>query len=149
MTEQDDDGLLAIEVDADDYAEAAADDAPTVSRTYQSEVDFHAQRSSYSAKIHNGNNYNELLQAIPVLRPDYQSDTVSRHGEARLKLSKKDIQLLGYAVGKMYYDRRYEDVVGLCNRVRDACEVDGKTKESLERWMERCKARLAAGSCWT
>ena len=139
------DGLLAIEVDADDYAETAAGDAPDVPRTFQSEADFQAQKSSYSAKFDNGNNYEALLKTVPVLRLDAGrdgDDSAMANGVTKVKLSKKDVQLLGYAVGEMYYDKQYTQVVELCERVGRVCDLDGKMAESVERWTRRCEKRM-------
>lgn len=141
MTEQDD-GLLGIEVDADDYADAAADEAPGVSRTYQGEEAYQAEKASYNAKLQKGNVYGELLQTVPLLRSKDPSYSDTQNGKARVKLTKKDVQLLGYAVGELYYDQRYNDVIDLCNRVRNVCEVDSKLGDSLQRWTERCEERV-------
>lgn len=135
-----DSGLFAIEVDADDYAETAAGDAPTVPRTYQSEADFQRIKTAYAAKIDGvpgHSTHDDLLAAVPTL------DTSSRCSGERARLGKKDAQLLGYAVGELYFDRRYADVVALCERVREVCEVDGKTDEAMARWMGRCRAKMA------
>ena len=98
--------LFAIGVDADDYAETAAHDAPSVSRTFQSEADFQAQRAIYSAKIDIGNNYERLLEAVPLLRPANEPPlTAERYikpqGSPPVRLGKKDVQLFGYAVGEL------------------------------------------------
>lgn len=136
-------GLFAIAVDADVYAETAAGDAPSVPRTFQSEADFQAQKASYTAKIDNGNNYAEFLKALPALSSIANWTVSAENGdEAKVKLGKKDVQLLGYAVGEMYYDRRYGEVVELCKRVQARCDVDGKLRTSLERWIGRCTSRL-------
>ena len=138
-------GLSAIEVDADDYAEAAAGDAPAVPRTFQSEADFQAQRSSYSAKVDCGNNYEGLFVAVPVLTPHAGRDgdgSATVNGSTKVKLSKKDVQLLSYAVGEMYYARQYKQIIELCGRVREGCECDGKLAESVERWSRRCEERM-------
>ncbi|KAK0342975.1 hypothetical protein LTR59_016337 [Friedmanniomyces endolithicus] len=137
--------LFAIEVDTDNYAETAAHDAPPVSRTFQSEADFQTQKATYSAKIDVGNNYERLLEAVPLLKPvDEPSPPTERQtqGLSRVRLGKKDVQLLGYAVGELYYDERYRDIIQLCERVELVCETDGKTAESLRRWTRRCEARL-------
>ena len=131
--------LLAIEVDADDYAETAAGDAPTVSRTHQSEADFEAQKAAYSAKIDNGNHYDRLLEAFPSLK----APTTNGDGhKARARLGKKETQLLGYAVGELYYDWRYQDLIRLCEMVEQSCETDDKLADSLRRWTRRCEERL-------
>ncbi|KAK5171442.1 uncharacterized protein LTR77_004586 [Saxophila tyrrhenica] len=62
-----DNNLFAIEVDADDYADTAADDTPSVSRTHQSRPAFESIKSSYSAKITGGTSYKDLIAAVPVL----------------------------------------------------------------------------------
>ncbi|KAK4496752.1 hypothetical protein PRZ48_012735 [Zasmidium cellare] len=112
-------GLFAIEVDADDYAETAAGDTPSVDRTFQSEADFQAQKASYTAKIDNGNNLAEFLKAVPGLSEETNGTVSTHNGEdAKIKLSKKDVQLLGYAVGEMYFDRRYDEIIDLCEKTK-------------------------------
>ena len=140
------DGLLAIEIDADDYAEAAATDAPPVSRTYQSEEEFLAHKANYSAKIDGGNAYRDLIAAVPVLANKSEENTratIATNGHTRTRLSKKDIQLLGYAVGELYYDEQYHRILDLCERLRNFCDVDEKTRESLDRWSARSRDRLS------
>ncbi|KAK0947222.1 hypothetical protein LTR29_001506 [Friedmanniomyces endolithicus] len=139
--------FFVIEMDADDYAETAAHDAPPVSRTFQSETDFQAQKAIYSAKIDIGNNYERLLKAVPLLRPVDEAPSpperdIRPQGASPVRLGKKDLQLLGYAVGELYYDKRYRDIILLCERVRLVCEIDGRTAESLGRWTQRCEVRL-------
>jgi len=139
-------GFLAIEVDADDYAETAAEDVPPVSRTYQSEEAFQAQKAAYSAKIDGGTTYQELIGAVPILthsngHSHHQSDCTN--GTAKVRMSKKEIQLLGYAVGEMYCDRRYHEIIGLCDRVYALCEIDDKTCQSLRKWTTRCRERVS------
>lgn len=144
MSDQDD-GLLAIEVDADNYAETAAGDAPSVSRTYQSEADFQAIKATYQAKQDGRTTYQDLTSAVPVLEPNNRDDANGpefSNGHSKVHLSKKDFQLLGYAVGEMYYDKEYQRILELCERVRMRCEVDEKLGESLERWERRCRARM-------
>ena len=58
--------LLAIEVDADDYAETAAGDTPTVSRTYQSEADFQNIKGQLLPLSNENQTYRHFL--IPLLR---------------------------------------------------------------------------------
>lgn len=142
-TDTEDPGLLAIEVDADDYAETAAGDTPTVPRTYQSEGDFQTIKAGYSAKIdgvEGRGTYEDLVAAVPVLGRGVDGDAV-RNGTEKVKLGKKDVQLLGYAVGEMYFERRYEEVASLCEKVQGRCEVDAKTGEAMERWVGRCRER--------
>jgi hypothetical protein len=143
MADQDG-GLFAIEVDADDYANVAGDDTPTVSRTYQSEEHFQAIKDSYSAKIDGGNAYKDLITTVPILAAaerDSKSESDLANGHATSRLSKKDVQLLGYAVGELYYDKEYVQIIELCQRVQTQCETDRKTEESLARWIERCHKR--------
>ncbi|KAK4901869.1 hypothetical protein LTR27_001643 [Elasticomyces elasticus] len=134
--------LLSIEVDADDYADAAAQDAPAVSRTYQSEEAF--RKIAYTAINESGNNYERLLKAIPALDTQLEDpSTTNGHGaHVKHKLSKRDGQLLGYAVGQLYYDKRFQDIIQLCGRVKRACTIDSKTAESLQRWTQRCEQRM-------
>lgn len=147
MAEIEDDGLLGIEVDTDDYAETAAGDTPSLPRTFQSEADFQAQKASYSPKIYQGNIYNELIKTVPILAADAKDEFLYDESKPKLKLSKKEIQLLGYAVGEMYFDRKYREIIELCERVRVRCDVHGDKKlgESLERWVGRCVERERKG----
>lgn len=139
------DGLFAIEVGADDYAETAAKDAPVVPRTFQSEQDFQAQKSVYTAKLDHGDNYEQLLKAVPALesgiRHGHEVEGAA-NGSSEVKLSKKDLQLLRYAVGELYYDRRYLDVIYVCTRVERVCQTDEKTRHSLHKWIVRCEERV-------
>lgn len=142
MAEIDDD-LFAIEVDADDYARTAAADTGSVSRTHQSEAAFRAEKASYTAKIDGapGNNYQELLEAVPVLAQAGILDGADR-SENKVKLRKKDIQLLGYVVGELYYDHEFATIITLCARVRTVCDFDDKVEHSLDRWERRCRERM-------
>ena len=151
MADDYNDGLLAIEVDTDDYAETAAGDTPSVPRTFQSEADYQAQKAAYHAKIDTGNNLETLYQAVPYLRPlalDVKEDQDDAEGDEarelkkRITLGKKDVMLLGYAVGEMYYEKRYQEIVDLCERVQEVGLVDAKLGESLERWKGKCRVRM-------
>jgi hypothetical protein len=145
MAEQDS-GLFAIEVDADDYAEAAAGDTPAVDRTYQSDADFQAIKATYFAKIDGGKKFQDLINAVPMLDPKSTSSVnnlQSTNGQDKVKLSKKDCQLLGYAVGELYYDKDYAGVTDLCRRVQARCDFDLKTKEALGRWIQRSEKRAS------
>ncbi|KXT18236.1 hypothetical protein AC579_2873 [Pseudocercospora musae] len=150
MADNEDNGLLGIEVDPDDYAEAAAGDTPSVPRTFQSEADFQVQKASYTAKINQGNIYAEVVKALPVLDPSAEpASGVDVDAKlAKTKLSKKEVQLLGYAVGEMYFDRKYQDIIGLCQRVGTRCEVDEKLSRSLEKWTSRCRERRVEVLCY-
>ncbi|KAI6796289.1 hypothetical protein KC332_g16537 [Hortaea werneckii] len=158
----DDNALFAIEVDVDDYAETAAADNPssaspsaaptnqndsttaTNSRTYQSASAFQAQKAAYRAKIDSpreglGSLEAELVNVVPALDPS--RDPVAAAGE-KVRLSKKESQLLGYAVGEMYFSRRFGELVGLCERVLMGCELDVRTRAGVEKWMRRSRERL-------
>ncbi|RMZ19275.1 hypothetical protein D0859_16734 [Hortaea werneckii] len=149
----DDNALFAIEVDVDDYAETAAADNPssaspsaaptnqndsttaTNSRTYQSASAFQAQKAAYRAKIDSpreglGSLEAELVNVVPALDPS--RDPVAAAGE----------KLLGYAVGEMYFSRRFGELVGLCERVLMGCELDVRTRAGVEKWMRRSRERL-------
>lgn len=139
--------LFAIEVDVDDYAETASSDTPTVPRTFQSEADFQAQRATYHAKIDEGNNYEELMKVLHAhwfTQVNSGSGLANADSDSKVKLKKRDVQLLGYAVGEMYHSREYTRVVKLCQLVHMTCEVDSKTCASLEKWIKRCEEKLRA-----
>ncbi|EME44500.1 hypothetical protein DOTSEDRAFT_53582 [Dothistroma septosporum NZE10] len=146
-------GLLAIEVDTDAYVETTAGDTPSVPRTFQSEADYQAQKAAYHAKTDTGNNLETLYQAVPYLRPsatgtndaveDVEGDE-AQELESKIVLGKKDVMLLGCAAGQMYYEKRYEEIIQLCDRVESVVVVvvDGKLGESLQRWQGKCRAKL-------
>ncbi|RMY21155.1 hypothetical protein D0865_16642 [Hortaea werneckii] len=167
VPDDDDNALFAIEVDVDDYADTAAADSatttnqddsattPVSSRTFQSESAFQAQKTGYQAKIDEGNLEAELVRAVPALRPlpPHRRETTSsevgcRGGEVdavagKVKLTKRETQLLGYSVGELYFLKRFQEVIGLCERVLAVCEVDAKTRAGVEKWMQRSRARAA------
>nr|POE94362.1 meiotic recombination protein rec14 [Quercus suber] len=135
-----DGGLLAIEVDTDDYADSAAHDTSTVSRTYQSEDAFQAEKRSYTARMYGGpgSNYQELMEAVPALSQALGTGDPDLTVLARkANLSKKNVHLLGYVVGELYYDRDFRRIIRLCEAVRAACDVDKKVDGSLDRWTAR------------
>ena len=131
--------LFDIGVDADDYAEAAAEDAPAVDRTYQSEADFLAVKAAYSARQDGGDLYSELMRAVPHLAQDTASD------DPKPKLDKRVQMLLGYAIGELYYDGEFARVVKLCDAVLETCTVDKRLVPGLERSRERARARIEGG----
>ena len=131
--------LFDIGVDADDYAEAAADDAPAVDRTYQSEADFLAVKAAYSARQDGGDLYSELVRAVPHLAQD------AAIPDPQPKLDKRVQMLLGYAVGELYYDGDFAGVVRLCDRVLETCTVDKRLVPGLERSRERAWERIEGG----
>ncbi|RMY43340.1 hypothetical protein D0863_16324 [Hortaea werneckii] len=164
VPDDDDNALFAIEVDVDDYADTAAADSATtttnqddsatpVSRTFQSEIAFQAQKAGYEAKIDEGNLEDELVRAVPALHPlpPHRRETISSEvgccgGEVdavggKVKLSKKETQLLGYSVGELYFLKRFHEVIRLCERVLAVCEMDAKTRASVEKWIQRSRVR--------
>ncbi|KAM0711580.1 hypothetical protein Q7P35_000946 [Cladosporium inversicolor] len=132
--------LFDIGVDADGYAEAAAEDAPAVDRTFQSEADFLAVKNAYSARQDGGDLYSELMRAVPQLAPD------AAISDPKPKLDKRVQMLLGYAVGELYYDGDFAGVVRLCDRVLETCTVDKRLVPGLERSRERAKGRFEGGN---
>lgn len=133
----DDDGLLSIDVSIDHYAETAAGDTPGVPRGYQSEADFQAQKAGYTAKIDDGNTFRDLDHALTVA-----TEAARLANASKAKLSKKDLQLLGYAAAELYYDKEYGPLLELCERVKKDFEIDNKTLDTMNRWTSRCKQRL-------
>ena len=131
--------LFDIGVDADDYAEAAAEDAPAVDRTFQSEADFLAVKAAYSARQDGGDLYAELMRAVPHLAED------TAIPDPKPKLDKRVQMLLGYAVGELYYDGDFAGVVRLCDRVLKTCTVDKRLVPGLERSRERARGRVEGG----
>jgi hypothetical protein len=131
--------LFDIGIDADDYAEAAAEDAPAVDRTHQSEADFLAIKAAYSARQDGGNYYAELLRAVPSLAHDHSAE------DTKQKLDKRVQMLLGYAVGELYYDGEFARIVELCDQVFANCLVEKRLAPGLERWREKASKRIQEG----
>ncbi|KAM0689629.1 hypothetical protein Q7P36_010500 [Cladosporium allicinum] len=130
--------LFDIEVDADDYADAAAEDNPAaaaVDRTHQSEADFLKVKENYEARQDGsrGSLYEELLGAVPSLSADAgasSQEDVKTNGDAetkKAKLDKRSQLLLGYVVGELWYDGEFKEVERLCGRVEEV--LDGFLKE--------------------
>ena len=132
--------LFDIGVDADDYAEAAAEDAPTVDRTHQSEADFLAVKAAYSARQDGGDLYSELMRSVPHLAQDTASEGT------KPKLDKRVQMLLGYAIGELYYDGEFARIVQLCDAVLETCTVDKRLVPGLERSRERARVRTEGGN---
>lgn len=131
--------LFDIGVDADDYAEAAAEDAPAVDRTFQSEADFLVVKAAYSARQDGGDLYSELVRAVPHLAQE------AAIADSKPKLDKRVQMLLGYAIGELYYDGDFTGVVRLCDRVLETCTVDKRLVPGLERSRERARGRVEGG----
>lgn len=62
----------------------------------------------------------------------------------RVQLSKKEVHLLGYAVAELYYERKYQEIIQLVERVERCCEIEGDARlsESLKRWRGKCEGRM-------
>jgi hypothetical protein len=160
-----------VSVDADDYAETAAGDIPSDanSRTYQSEEAFQREKAGYVAKMDDGNMLAALIQAQPCLGVDELSSHIMENGESsrngghkaaihparnlendmngdgrstKVKLSKRDIQLLGYTAGELYFLKEFSKLKSLCRVVSAECEVDTKLQSSLKKWEGRCQGRV-------
>lgn len=145
--------LFDIEVDADDYADAAAEDNPAaaaVDRTHQSEADFLKVKENYEARQDGsrGSLYEELLGAVPSLSADAgasSQEDVKTNGDAetkKVKLDKRSQLLLGYVVGELWYDGEFKEVQRLCGRVEEVCELDARVAPGVKRWRERAEGRL-------
>lgn len=126
---------LSLDIDADNYAEAAAGDVPSVPRTYQSEKQFQAIKATYHAKHDAGNSYADLLKQLPILGESTQVDD-------KIRLDKKQQLLLGYAAGELYYDKRYSELLKLCERLQTCCHLDTKLSSSVDRWISKCEGKL-------
>jgi hypothetical protein len=137
--------LFDIEVDADDYADAAAEDTPVVDRTHQSEADFLKVKETYQARQDGsrGSLYSELLEAVPSLAVDAgipSGDDATK----KVKLDKRSQLLLGYVVGELWYDGKFKEVERLCTRLEEVCELDSRVAPGVKRWRERAEGRLAS-----
>jgi hypothetical protein len=158
--------LFDIEVDADDYADAAAEDTPVVDRTHQSEADFLKVKETYQARQDGsrGALYSELLEAVPSLAAADAGASLSKEdvvdgdvkvegngdgginggGEKKVKLDKRSQLLLGYVVGELWYDGEFKEVERLCGRLEEVCELDARVAPGVKRWRERAEGRLAS-----
>jgi hypothetical protein len=138
--------LFDIEVDADDYADAAAEDTPVVDRTHQSEADFLKVKESYQARQDGsrGALYSELLKAMPLLAADADAGAPSGDDGKKVKLDKRSQLLLGYVVGELWYDGEFAEVQRLCTRLEEVCELDARVAPGVKRWRERAEGRLAS-----
>jgi len=148
--------LFDIEVDADDYADAAAEDTPVVDRTHQSEADFLKVKETYQARQDGsrGALYSELLEAVPSLaaadagaslsKEDVNGGDVNGDAAKKVKLDKRSQLLLGYVVGELWYDGEFAEVERLCGRVEEVCELDARVAPGVKRWRERAEGRLAS-----
>jgi hypothetical protein len=157
--------LFDIEVDADDYADAAAEDNPAaVDRTHQSEADFLSVKENYKARqdgCSRGSLYSELLEVVPCLAAGFSSEdggngdggdvnggevNGSDDKKEKIKLDKRSQLLLGYVVGELYYDGDFAEVERLCCRVQRVCQLEPRVLgPGVERWRERAGARLRGG----
>lgn len=137
--------LFDIGIDADDYAEAAAEDAPAVDRTFQSEADFLAIKAAYTARQDGGNYYAELCRAVPNLAPNQNTGSTNGIHGTKQKLDKRVQMLLGYAVGELYYDGQFERIVEVCDAVLEFCVVDKRLVPGVERWREKAVKRMEGG----
>jgi hypothetical protein len=149
--------LFDIEVDADDYADAAAEDTPVVDRTHQSEADFLKVKETYQARQDGsrGALYSELLEAVPSLaaadagaslsKEDVNGGDVNGDAANKVKLDKRSQLLLGYVVGELWYDGEFEEVERLCGRLEEVCELDARVAPGVRRWRERAEVRLGKG----
>jgi hypothetical protein len=149
--------LFDIEVDADDYADAAAEDTPVVDRTHQSEADFLKVKETYQARQDGsrGALYSELLEAVPSLaaadagaslsKEDVNGGDVNGDAANKVKLDKRSQLLLGYVVGELWYDGEFEEVERLCGRLEEVCELDARVAPGVRMWRERAEVRLGKG----
>lgn len=143
MSDEEDISLLAIDLGPDNYASTAATDTPTHNpRTHQTEAAFAQIKSSYIAKqdTSQAELYADLIRTAPALDP--AREEVGLQGEGRVKLNKREQQLLGYVVGELYWDREFERIVDLCDRVFGVCVVDKRLGLSLGKWRSRAMERL-------
>ena len=86
---------------------------------------------------------------MPILgtgQPQRSDDYGPMNVDAKIKLRKKEVQLLGYATGEMYLDKEYRKLSELCERALDLCELDLKTIKSVQRWKESCLERMSQAS---
>ncbi|KAF2229948.1 hypothetical protein EV356DRAFT_536790 [Viridothelium virens] len=143
------DPLLTLSLDSDPEeptSQASKNDSlPTnrgYPRDYQSEADFQAVKASYRPKIENG----ELYKSLPL------SSSTGSNNEEKPKTrqeKKRELEALSAAVAELYFFRRYDKVLEILHVVLDeegegyGIEIgEGKERERLERWREKCHMRL-------
>ncbi|KAH6604572.1 hypothetical protein Trco_006279 [Trichoderma cornu-damae] len=101
-------------------------------RTGQSEDDFQAVKSTYHAKVENGNIY----QTIPLpLGPD---------------ANKQHVQELLHAAEELYFFRRYQGVIDFVSQVLalegDRGGLDEETRQLLSMYQSRCRQKIETRS---
>ncbi|GAB7361503.1 hypothetical protein MBLNU230_g1559t1 [Neophaeotheca triangularis] len=166
-----DTGLQAITTDPDLYALPLASDTPITPhpRGHQTESQFLSQKKTYTPlQPQLGDSYAHFVARLDELQassqqPNQANDSDEEKERAKKeekekkeedtpaapqpkpRLSKKDFALLGYAVGELYYLRRFREGLDLVRRVGSTCGVDAKAGESLGRWEGRFGGRLEGG----
>ncbi|KAL9097348.1 MAG: hypothetical protein Q9165_000775 [Trypethelium subeluteriae] len=111
-------------------------------RDYQSEADFQAVKASYRPKIENG----ELYKSLSLPSSTTSSDEVKQKTRQE---KKRDLEALSAAVAELYFFKRYGEALEILHRVLGegrqeyGIEIEeGKERERLERWREKCRSRL-------
>ncbi|KAH6722394.1 hypothetical protein BKA61DRAFT_729751 [Leptodontidium sp. MPI-SDFR-AT-0119] len=123
--EDDNGGLFNIEFDSEDE-KAAAEQEKKVPRDFQSEEDFQKQASEWRPKVERGEIYKTLT--LPISNP-----------------SKPVSQTILHAIEELYFYRRYEEAKSV---TVEALKADGlivEFRKTLEGYLEKCDAKLAAG----
>jgi hypothetical protein len=78
---------------------------------------------------------------------DVSQDVKSNGDEAgpspsKYKLTKRDVQLLGYAAGELYFLREWSKLSILCRAVEHQCQVDAKLRANLIKWNGKAVRRM-------
>lgn len=116
-------------------------------RTGQSEDEFQAVKSTYRAKVENGN----------VRRHDNTHSSqfskalaIQIHGTIQLPLApdanKQHVQEVIHAAEELYFFRRYQHVIDLVSKVLalegDNGGLDDESKQLLSMYQSRCRQKL-------
>ncbi|CZT13021.1 uncharacterized protein RCO7_04273 [Rhynchosporium graminicola] len=125
MDEEDDNGgLFNIEVNSED--ERAADEREKkVPRDFQSEEDFQKQLKEWKPKVETGDLYKTLT--LPISHP-----------------SKPVSQTILHAIEELYFYRRFEEARRVTVGALSAEGLIVEFRKTLEGYLERCDAKLAA-----
>ncbi|KAH7356634.1 hypothetical protein BKA65DRAFT_495105 [Rhexocercosporidium sp. MPI-PUGE-AT-0058] len=125
MDEDDENGgLFNIEFDSEDE-KAAAEQEKKVPRDYQSEEDFQRQAREWRPKVERGEIYKTIT--VPISNP-----------------SKPVSQTILHAVEELYFYRRYEEARRVTVEALKAEGLIAEFRKTLEGYLERCDAKLAA-----
>ncbi|PNY29940.1 Uncharacterized protein TCAP_00149 [Tolypocladium capitatum] len=125
MDDDDDDGILNIEISDNE------DDQKRADRTGQTEAAFQAVKRNYRVKVENG-------------EASRLSSHFKRHTNSH-RASKQDLQEVVHAVEELYFFRRYREALDFLATVQhdgSANAFDNDTRKLLDTYGKHCLQKL-------